>query len=748
MSSGGGSGSGKKSEVTEQTPTARGEGAEAKPERAAKAKALRRAAQVLHGGAHGEAPEVSREKRTWAAWSLVELDAFFQGLAHPHLLHHPPHPAQQPPTLQLATGGGAEGPGGTGGRRRDWDLLARLVGSKSREQVRHLYYRCVKKVSSLLLLAGGRALPQKRARYAMRALRCFWELRRAVLPAGLDPRQQSPALLSISEADKPAFAARLLRLLDAIPPHLAAAELDPDEDSDPETPAAAASSSSVASRRPDPLLTSAPAPTPAHQATPPTPADGPTSEEAGAERSGSGGKVTLQLVPRSRQLQGAVSGAGFNPRLQLVVAPSKTLGFLLEHLRKKWVDPRTGRSLLTEEARLFPPASPAHPGWGPHDPTPLRALLAAMLASSPPVTPTAAPSSSSSASSSAAGTEPLKLEYWWPLPGVPARPLASTAVPSAAAASTTTTTAPAAVPSASSFPGASAAQLTRGSVAVPATSNSGLTVYHFFSRTSASAPPPSTSAAQASMSTLALAPIPPAAPVLASAAPSASIRASAPASAPAAAVPAPASAPAAGGAFQQQASSSPRAAESAESVLLNGSSSLSSWLDALEAHLLPRPLAPEEGASLFTLETSNPPISLSPSPSRSLLPPMGAFDVEASRDAPDAGLRELEQIHFVRDFYQLAPSFSASSSPSSSPSGLESPVKRPRLSASGVESLESALSTPLLAPILPSDALAIGPLNAAPPSPPSPLPSSFPDSDSASPSVSPRTSRKVKRGPC
>lgn len=89
------------------------------------------------------------------------------------------------------------------------------------------------------------------------------------------------------------------------------------------------------------------------------------------------GKLTFDLMPKTRSIQLAVQNAGFNPMLRVKVSGSKTVAHLVQFLRKRWVSSCTndlarkhaidelGTALaFPQSVRFYPFNSTNHNGWG------------------------------------------------------------------------------------------------------------------------------------------------------------------------------------------------------------------------------------------------------------------------------------------------------------------------------------------------------------------------------------------------
>eukprot|EP01117_Protostelium_nocturnum_P011528 TRINITY_DN4176_c1_g1_i1.p1 TRINITY_DN4176_c1_g1~~TRINITY_DN4176_c1_g1_i1.p1 ORF type:complete len:679 (-),score=265.27 TRINITY_DN4176_c1_g1_i1:20-2056(-) len=77
-------------------------------------------------------------------------------------------------------------------------------------------------------------------------------------------------------------------------------------------------------------------------------------------------KITVQLVPRNGEVASILSSYQQNPRLQLTMKGTKTIGFLTDFLVQKWVirsDEGSTIPLTNGDIIFHPRMSPDHPGW-------------------------------------------------------------------------------------------------------------------------------------------------------------------------------------------------------------------------------------------------------------------------------------------------------------------------------------------------------------------------------------------------
>lgn len=260
-----------------------------------------RPAAVSSPGSGGE-----NKKRGWVQWSSTEARIFFEALHK-------------------------DG--------RDWEvILSSLTAAgyhKTREQVRHYFYRSLKKINKLLLMVGNDLRIDYKAHKhdGVRALEQFWAIK----------LEMCSDLATIKKEDEGEFARRLReRILIArqnAPP--SPPRHGRKRDSSPSTGTSGSSSSS-----------SPPRPAPASAA-----------------------KQTVKFVPRYKEQAECLAGEGHNPRLQLIFKASKSVGSIVSHMKRKWTSKKSGTT-LTSGLRIYPTQDTIlnHPGWGEQDTTPVSEI--------------------------------------------------------------------------------------------------------------------------------------------------------------------------------------------------------------------------------------------------------------------------------------------------------------------------------------------------------------------------------------
>lgn len=253
---------------------------------------------------------------------------------------------------------------------RDFQRLSNHIGSKSYDQVRHFYYRLIKKMNALLESLGRGV--NKSDKDEVRESILFWyeffkpkgKLTGAPVPGGEEANKLAAALLEFLQTRAttpskyppiPEPAQRHKTLL-------------------PKTHVERLNSviQQIGNTRLLVKAVSAPALPLVH---PPTPL--PSSPETVAATTTSTTstvsvpssppkRITLQLIPKNTKVSNQIATAGYNPLLQLTYSSKKPISYIINHMMKKWTREVNGTEvpLATGPIRLYAVPPQDHYSWG------------------------------------------------------------------------------------------------------------------------------------------------------------------------------------------------------------------------------------------------------------------------------------------------------------------------------------------------------------------------------------------------
>jgi hypothetical protein len=279
------------------------------------------------------------QKRGWDSWNELEKDTFF-----------------------------------TSARKygRNFDAITKDVGTKNYEQVRHFYYRVVKKINKMLKNCGAK-LDKQDPQEVLSSLLCYWELRQT------HKDEQSKAFaVSLNDLIEKRRAAGFPEV-QRVAPQSRASEKSKQQQAP------------VATHPPVQQLQVQPQMPPKEIKLEEVPQE-PTAEQIAAQfqqvplavpinqrfianaqfaQQNVPENLTLQLVPKYKEIAELLSDAKHNPRLQVTVSAAKDVPYILEYLNKKWVHYVDGQLafVATGPIRLYPVHEQwrDHPGWGSED---------------------------------------------------------------------------------------------------------------------------------------------------------------------------------------------------------------------------------------------------------------------------------------------------------------------------------------------------------------------------------------------
>eukprot|EP01102_Stenamoeba_stenopodia_P003231 TRINITY_DN1316_c0_g1_i1.p1 TRINITY_DN1316_c0_g1~~TRINITY_DN1316_c0_g1_i1.p1 ORF type:complete len:518 (+),score=103.51 TRINITY_DN1316_c0_g1_i1:150-1703(+) len=235
------------------------------------------------------------QKRGWEPWSGKEIQVFFESLER---------------------------------FGRDFEQIQQSVGTKHYQQVRHFYYRLLKKINKIVE-PSGLAIDKKNPTEISQALHCYWEVKKKMSLA--HPEMEGEGNSTLTAAQTAEFNKHFLALVQ----------------------------SNIITKRGD-----------VEQKQPFRSISNPDVHYSSSLGSfpESNPQLTLQLLPRTEDINNYISSLSHNPKLQITLAHDKHVSYVIQHLIKKWGD----RSKLPHSFRLYPLDDKIHKGWGESDSIPLR----------------------------------------------------------------------------------------------------------------------------------------------------------------------------------------------------------------------------------------------------------------------------------------------------------------------------------------------------------------------------------------
>lgn len=226
-----------------------------------------------------EALDKKKPKRGWDSWDAKEKKLFFESLRE---------------------------------FGRNFESITGKVTTKSYEQVRHFYYRVLKKIDKLL---APQTVDKKNQFQVITALLCYWELTQNAAKEELTPELGASLRERISRTE-----------MQHLPPEERI--LSPKAIS-PQPPISLHPISETFREQQTQL---------------------PTIEN-----------LTVQLVPRNTIIRSLLTQSDHNPNLQLSSKPTKTISSIISFLENKW------RGVVAGPIRIYLSNAPGHPGWGKED---------------------------------------------------------------------------------------------------------------------------------------------------------------------------------------------------------------------------------------------------------------------------------------------------------------------------------------------------------------------------------------------
>jgi len=236
--------------------------------------------------------EKTSPKRGWDSWSVDEKDKFFSALK----IHG-----------------------------RDFDNITEKVETKNYEQVRHFYYRLVKKITKII---QPDAIDKKDQKGLLTVLNCYWIYKKRYGPRS-DEQKIASSLREVVTK---------IRNGEQVELPSSDIEFSESDESQHALPVASHKATTLPAH-PESILS--------------------TNEVLTESESEEQAKVNVQLTPRTKVIHELIEKNNLNPRLQFTLKTKKTLATIFGYLEQKW------KNITSDEIRIYPVNSQHHGGWAP-----------------------------------------------------------------------------------------------------------------------------------------------------------------------------------------------------------------------------------------------------------------------------------------------------------------------------------------------------------------------------------------------